>query len=414
MIPRLRFIAFVCLLIVIGIAGRASAQSVPSAPDASDAAAPDEGRFRFGPLRFTPSIALSNIGLDSNVFNDPANPKQDTTAALGPAVNLWMNLGHSKLSGKASGQYLYFNTYDNQRSWNTADELRWEWPFARIKPFVSGAYTNTKQRPGYEIDSRAHLRTDQVSVGTSVDFSSKTSVVLTASRAHLLFDQGQLFLGTDLAAALNRTTDTEEVQLRYRLTSLTTLVVNADALQDHFTFDPLRDSRSIKVLPGFEFKPSALISGMVFVGFRSFTASDPRLPDYQGVIASVDAKYTVSASRLGVKVSRDLVYSYDPEQPYYTLTDLQGTLTERVTRKLELVGRGGVQLLGYQALRTLPATDSHTDIITQYGGGIGYLFGRTTRVGFDAMYYQRRTTDTTLPAFDGLRFGASFSYGLPQ
>jgi hypothetical protein len=406
MTSRFRFIALVCLLIAAATVSRASAQ------DTTDV--PEEGRFRFGPLRFTPSIALSNLGVDSNVFNDPSNPRQDTTAAIGPAVALWMNLGHSKLSGHASGQYMYFSTYDNQRAWNTSDDLKWEWRLARIAPFVSGTYANTKERPGYEIDSRAHARTDSVSVGTSVDVSAKTSVVLSATRSHLVFDAGQVFLGTDLANALNRTTDTEEVQLRFRLTSLTTLVVNGDALQDHFTLNPLRDSRSIKVMPGFEFKPSALISGRVFVGVRTFTPSDPSVPDYQGVVASVDAGYTLGATRLGVKLSRDLVYSYEPTQPYYALTDFQGTLTERITQKWEVVGRGGWQRLGYQELRTLAPTASHTDDIVQYGGGIGYLFGRTARVGFDAMYYQRYSTETALRGFNALRFGASVSYGLPQ
>jgi hypothetical protein len=107
---RVTALALVCL----GVAVTAHAQEDT---DPSSAA-----RFRFGALRFTPTLVLSNIGVDNNVFNETADPKQDTTAAVGPSVNLWLKMGSSRLSGKASGQYLYFNKYDNQRSWNTLDE----------------------------------------------------------------------------------------------------------------------------------------------------------------------------------------------------------------------------------------------------------------------------------------------------
>src|SRR5690349_9089340 len=145
---RFQFVLYVWLACAAVPATRVSAQEVE---------APQDGRFRLGPLRFTPSIAITNLGVDTNVFNEDVNPKQDTTAAFGPAVDLFMHAGPSRVTGKVSAQYLYFGTYDNQRAWNTDDHLRWEWKSARISPFVAGTYSNTKERPGYEIDSRARL-----------------------------------------------------------------------------------------------------------------------------------------------------------------------------------------------------------------------------------------------------------------
>ncbi|HTK29884.1 MAG TPA: outer membrane beta-barrel protein [Vicinamibacterales bacterium] len=374
----------------------------------------EQGRFRFGPLRFTPSIALTNLGVDNNVFNDDTNPKQDTTAAIGPQADLWMHIGHSQFTGKVSGQYLYFGTYQNQRAFNTVDDGRWQWRMTRITPFLAGSYSNTKERPGYEIDSRARLRSDSFTVGTAVELSAKTSVVVSGTRTRFAFDEGELFLGADLASALNRTSDSGQLQLRYKLTTLTTFVVDGEAIQDRFTFNPLRDSTSVKVLPGFELKPSALISGKVFVGYRQFTARDGALSDFSGVIAAVDAKYVMSSTRFAVKASRDLAYSFEPTQPYYALTDLGLTVTQRVTRSWELVGRGGLQRLAYQQLRALESAGPRTDTIRQYGGGVGYRVGETIRLGFDAMYYERLSTEGLLRGFDGLRFGASVSYGLPQ
>src|SRR5262249_50638942 len=139
--------------------------------------------------------------------------------------------------------------------------------------------------------------------------SGKTTLVVAAKRGHIEFDQQETFLGTELAKALNRKTDSAELQLRYKLTPLTTLVVKTEGVQDRFTLDPTRNADSVAVLPGFELKPVALISGSAFVGYRRFKPLDSRVPDYQGIIALVDAHYSVSATRLDVKLNRDLIYS---------------------------------------------------------------------------------------------------------
>jgi len=404
-------VALLVFLVLAGVSvNRASAQETTDPAENTE-----QGRFRLGPLRFTPSIALSDLGADSNVFNEQQNPKQDSTAAIGPAVNLWMNLGPARMTGKASGQYLYFSEYESQRAWNTTDDARLELPLARLKPFIGGSYSNTKQRPGFEIDSRAHLRTQSVYLGTTVVLSGKTSLVLTGTRSRLAFDDGETFLGADLASALNRRTDSEELKLRFKLTSLTTLVAGVEAVQDRFALDALRDANSVKVLPGFELRPSALISGTIFVGFRQFDGLSPALPDYQGPIAAVDAKYIAGSTRFGVKVNRDLAYSYEPTQPYYALTDLGLIVTQRISAAWDLIGRTGWQSLAYQQLQSSAlASSERTDTIREYGGGVAYRLGQAMRLGFDAIYYQRESSQVALRAFEGLRFGASVSYGLPQ
>ena len=85
------------------------------------------------------------------------------------------------------------------------------------------------------------------------------------------------------------------------------------------------------MLPGFELRPQALISGEAFVGMRQFKTFDAALPDYTGVVSNVKVKYTVSATRIALGVSRDLTYSYEVQQPYYALTDTNLELTERIT-----------------------------------------------------------------------------------
>ena len=233
------------------------------------------------------------MGVDTNVFNDTTDPKQDATASAGPGVNLWLGSRRARLSGKASGQYQYFKTYGNQRGWNTADELKFELPLSRLRPFAIGSYVNTHERPGFEIDSRSRAAINHVTLGSALRLSGKTMFVLSGARTITAFDQRATFLGATLAQALNRRPDMEQLQFRYELTPLTTLVVNSDAIQDRFEFTKTRNADSIRIMPGFEFKPFALISGAVAVGVRHFNGLNEALPDYNGIAANVNAKYTV-------------------------------------------------------------------------------------------------------------------------
>jgi hypothetical protein len=373
----------------------------------------ETARFHFGPLWFTPSIAVTSLGTDDNVFNEAVDPKKDTTAAIGPASDLWVRMGRSQLSGKLSGQYLYFQKFDNQRSWNTLADGRWEWRLTRLTPFVLGRLANTKDRPGYEIDARARLEDRSYGAGTDVRLSSKTWLEVTGKRTNIAFDD-ESFLGVDLAHQLNRRSDSEALDLKVRLTPLTTFVVRSEAVQDRFDFQQARDTDSISVSPGFELRPQALISGEAFVGVRRFRTLSDTVPDYTGVIAAVKTRYTVAATKLALNVSRDLTYSYETERPYYALTDVGVEVTERVTTAWDLVGRTSRQSLAYRNATTAIDLDKRTDHSWLAGGGIGYRVGQTLRLGFDANYYKRTVDEIEFRNYKGLRLGASISYGLPQ
>jgi len=393
-------------LLCLGLASPAA--HAQDDPDPSETA-----RFRLGALRFTPSIVISSLGVDSNVFNEAEDPKSDTTAAVGPAVDLWLRAGASRLSGKAAGQYLYFNKYDNQRSWNTNLEGRWDLPLSRIAPYVFGRANNTKDRPGYEIDSRVRLKQHDVGLGTSIRLTGKTSIVLGTDRTQTRYDQNDVALGDRISKTLDRHTNTEEAQLRLKLTPLTTFVVRAEASQDRFVYETERNANSLQIRPGFELRPEALISGQVFVGFRRFDALHGDVPDYQGVVADVGATFVARATQFELQFGRDLTYSYEILQPYYVLVDTQLIVTQRITSRWDVVGRGGRQGLHYQNL-TSEVLPDRTDRSWQLGAGIGYRPAETLRIGLDVVYSRREVASVALRNYEGLRVGASFSYGLNQ
>src|SRR4029453_1068884 len=135
------------MTVLLAVVAPARAQDVPAPEDAA--------RFRFGPIRFTPVLTITPVGVETNVFTEADNPKQDTSAAFGPRADYWIKLGRARVIGQTGGEYFYFREYDTQRSFGTVNRARVEVQFARLVPFVGGEYINTRQRPGYEIDARA-------------------------------------------------------------------------------------------------------------------------------------------------------------------------------------------------------------------------------------------------------------------
>jgi hypothetical protein len=399
----------------------------PSLAFAQDAAEnPDIRVLRVGPLRLAPSLVISNVGVDNNVFNDSTgNQKQDTTAAVGPAATLWMNAGPARLTGKVGGQYFYFDKYDNQRSFNTTESGRIDFAMGHLTPFIVGAFTSAKNRPSFEIDARSRQTTTAYGAGTDLKLSSKSTITLSATRTRSTFDEGETYLGTNLADALNGYSDVEQVQFQYALTPITTLIVRTEALQDRFAFNSLRNANSIRVLPGFQMKPSALISGTVLVGYRQFEPLDSSVPQTRTPVASVDVNYVLTATRLNLHVARDVAFSYQATEPYYTLDDIGATATQRITYGWDVILHGAWQTLNYHRAQDVlvPLSESSTssvsttpgrDRLRQYSSSIGYRIGHTLRVGFDTTYFERRSSDPLQPEYSGLRFGASISYGAPQ
>jgi hypothetical protein len=400
-----RALALACACIATGVPARAQDVTDPY----------ETARFRLGPLRFTPVLEITNVGHDSNIFNEAEDPKSDVTAAIGPSVQLWMRPAGTRLTAKVGGQYLYFREFTNERAWNTRNEVRWEVPLARLTPFVEGNFINAQERQGYEIDARARRQDDGFAVGSALRLSGRTSVVVSYRRSNIEYDDEATYLGTSLGDALNRREELARAQFRFVLTPLTTFVVDTDFTRDRFDRNDLRAADGIRIMPGFELNPFALISGRVFVGFREFDPLSSALPDYRGVVASVDATYILLGStRFQFKVDRDVVYSYESVRPYYALLDTGVTVTQRVTRAWELVGRASRQTLDYRHLEASVTGDPGYDRAYTFGGGIGYRIGETLRVGVDANHYSRRSEFDSRRNYDGVRVFGSISYGIRQ
>ena len=139
--------AGVCLL----LASPAAAQTDPTGgPD------PATVRVRLGPLWLNPTIELTNLGVDTNVFNEPQqdNPKQDFTLTVVPKTQLWIRIGPSWVSGEIDEAVVWYQKYVSERSANTALHDRLESPAEPAAVRRRGKVCQHSRAPGLR-DRRA-------------------------------------------------------------------------------------------------------------------------------------------------------------------------------------------------------------------------------------------------------------------
>ena len=368
-----------------------------------------------GPLYMRPRLALEELGVDTNVFNQAGEQKSDFTFTLTPQADIALPIARRALLKATVGSDLvYYANYDTERSVNPEARVRVEGYARRLTLFAEGSYLNTRQRPNFEIDVRSrHLEQDLLA-GAQLRLTTKLSIELAAKRARAEYDADAFLAGTSLRETLNRETRGVVGTVRDRLSALTTVGVKFDRLTDTFPYSPTRDSRSVRIMPGVEFKPRALISGSAWVGYRRFTPEHPAvLPEFSGIVADLGLSYTLLGSTtFGISYHRDLTYSYEQQNPFFVDNSVGASVRRALGGRFDTIVSVDRHLYQYEQLLTLPALAvDREDTTWVYGANIGYRLRRQARIGFGVNYYQRDSSTVTFVQYDGLRFGATVNYG---
>lgn len=382
---------------------------------AQESKEPDaKARIHFGPLALNPTIAVVNVGVDSNVFYeaDPLNPKSDFTMTLQPGTDLWLRVGRSWFSANIKEELVYYQAYASQRSANNFDRFDFMLPFNRLTLKAGGKYANTNDRPGYEISQRIHHVDTGANAVAEFKLFSKTFLQAHGEQTKYSYDQNVEFFGTNIRNALNRTATVGALAVRHQLTPLTALTFDGALEQDRFEIDHTRDSDSTQLSAGVQFDPFALIKGSAKVGYRDFRGLDPTLPSFKGTTAAVDLWYVaLGSTRIGVQGTRDVEYSFDANKPYFIQSTIGGSITQHIYGSFDVVARAGAARLAYQDRAGITlAYPNEVDYVHTYGGGAGYRLGTGVRIGVD-VNAQRRTSPNPFWNYHALVIGMSVTYG---
>ena len=372
-------------------------------------------RVRLGPLWLSPTVSMPNLGIDTNVFNDPLNvtPKRDFTFDVSPKTELWLRMGRTWLFGTVGEEIIWYQTYTTERSVNGTYTIGWKAPLNRLVLTTSATQVNTRSRPGFEIDARAHRREPSYAGSVEVRGFAKTFLGVRGSWTRVKFDEDAVFRGSSLEEQLGRTVTTGAITIRHELTPLTSITFSGGRSEQRFKSEPLRNSKSADYSVGLVFDPAALIKGGATVGYTVYKPEAPDLAGYRGTTASASLTYTLLGStRIAGTITREVEFSYDVNQPYYLLTGGTASIAQQIFGPIDAVVRVGAQRLKYQS-RTgaVVAAPDRIDHVRLYGLGFGTHLGRDLRLGLN-IDKERRTSVLTEREYKGLRYGLSLTYGI--
>jgi hypothetical protein len=406
LVAKLSGIAGILILVATGVA----AGQMPRDPR-------EHARSHVGPFYVTPTLTLEELGVDTNVFNQP-DPTADVTSTLVPHADVWVPFGRrALLTASSTVPLIYYQTFESERSVNPEVRLRGDVRTGRVSWFASAVYANSRRRPNLEIDARARHTDRSVDVGVETRLAGRLSLDLGASEAHLAFDEGAVFNDTSLRDTLNRRVRSGWSSIRYDVTPLTRVQVRGQFNEERFPYSPVRDAESLSIMPGVEFQPRALISGSASVGVRRFQPTSGRLPDFTGVVVNTNLSYAFrGATRLRLTALRDLAYSYSEAEPYYAITSYGLGVSRHVGGRVDVTAGGEWQTHRYRRVTTpapldpLPSAtdpaspvDPSVNTIQTWSAGLGYRLWRTQRLGFGATYRKRDSSLEPERTYSGLR-----------
>jgi hypothetical protein len=398
----------VALVVSLSATAAVSAQTSDGGPD------PAAVRVRIGPLWMNPSVSMPNMGIDTNVFNDPsaATPRRDFTITVSPKTDLWLRLGRTWLSGTIAEDIVWYQKYVSERSSNTAYVVAWKAPLNRLVVATSARWIDTRSRPGFEIDARAQRKEPSYAASVEVRGFAKTFIGVRGTSRRVEFSEASVFQGTSLKTELDRTETSAAITIRHELTPLTSLTFSAGRSEQAFKFSP-RDATSNDYTLSVSFDPAALLKGTATFGYTAFDPAAADLPAYNGTTASVNLSYMLLGStRFAGTVSRNIEFSYDIDQPYYVQTGVTGSIAQQLFGPVDVVGRFGSQSLEYRNRTGAEGiVADRTDRLRSYGGGIGYHLGEDLRLGFNIDKERRRSVISDRE-HEGLKYGTSLTYGL--
>jgi hypothetical protein len=365
--------------------------------------------IHFGPLGLRPSVSITNIGSDSNVFNDADHPQSDFTATVVPRLVARVHGGRLLLSYGGATDIVYFKKFTSERSINSTTDLKLDADLGRLQPYASVGWVATKDRMNSEIDVRTPRTQRTLVAGARMLVASRTAVVVSARRFTLDFHDGALFRGVDLTRTLNSRTDSIDAGLQLRLSPLTTFSMTTSFQRDRFDAAPERDADTLRLLPALRFDPTSLIRGSVAVGYRRFRPLRPELPDYSGLLVQAGLGYTLMGrTKFDVDVNRDVQYSFEDLEPYYLSTGGRVTVTHQLVGPLDIQALAGRQTMAYRHREV--QGDVRRDQVETYGGGAGYRLRATMRLGV-TWEVNRRTSVLDERRYARRRVYASLTYG---
>jgi hypothetical protein len=417
---RARWVPLLALALVLAAPARGAGQTppleqLPPTQIPSDVPLPPPpprrpiGQMKQGAWTLTPSMLLTNIGVDTNVLNSAGEPKADFTATVGPVVDAAYNSRVLTFDARATAGYVYYKTFEDQGGFSPTLMIQTNYRLgSRIDVFSNDLIASMKDRPSIEVDTRSRRLTTDLGAGVGIALGRKMRLELEQRFRRSEYEANTFFRGIELRETLNDRFTTTSGTFHYRLTPYT--AVRLVALVDNVEYpqSAVRDGRANEYAVGVQFNPRALLAGDVRIGYRLFRSRSPLQPDYNGTVFDGRLMYTLSDSTgLMAGIHRGMMPAYSPINPYYLLSQYEGGIQQRFGRRFDSGISYSYYDLGYRTLTTLGVDPlpHGSNLERSITGSVGLLTRRWGRYALYVQRWQRRYLNQNDRNYDNLRFG---------
>jgi hypothetical protein len=400
------------VLTLVVMAGLATSMAAQEPPRPVPAPHPF-GQLRVGVLSFTPTLNLTNIGFDTNVFDITGTERQpaDFTATVVPGVDTRMTTPRLDARVASTVSLVYYRKFASERAVNPRVDATVEQRMnGRLALYGKGAFGYSKGRAGFEIDSRQRSRSHAATVGARLG-DRKLEVDLHGSYSGAAYDPDARFMNVNLSETLNQTSTGAGAGLKFRLSPYTSVTTLLDATATRFEFANDRDTNSYAGAVGLEFHPRAVLAGTASLGYRVLKPLSERTPDFSGFTPRAGLTYTLrDVLTVGVGAQRDVEYSFFSDRPYFLYTLYEASVRQALFHHLDIGGSIQHTTLEYQPFvtRGLLLPPLPTDVVRMATASLGIPIARKFRIGWFVQRWERVSIDRPYKA---TRAGLEMSVG---
>lgn len=373
------------------------------------------GQFTAGPFIVTPTFRIGSLAVDTNVQYQRER-QTDFVASAGPGLDIALPFrDHWKLDVWGTSQYFYFHRTEELRRWTGGGGIALLWATTGTRASLSTFGNRDFSRPSLEVDARVVSTQNNVS-GTIERDLGRLTLVARATFNRSKLDDGQEFRGADLTTALTTNRFGASPELRYRLTPLSSLLIEAGYEATRFPNAATRNFHQQSV--GLGIMTTGFFKGQVTAGIRRNTLA--------GGGASNDQLYLRGslAQRLGRRLNLRESYTQESAVSAFAADGNLPTFERRslsLDLGIQITGRIDLQLGGtYETIKSdglvnvilddgTQATGLRDDVAYIGRADLGIRLGRA-RLGFFTSYTTRESLFFSDFGIDGLQAGARIEY----
>lgn len=282
--------------------------------------------LRWGPFRVRPSLRLSNVGHDDNIFATNANKVGDYTATVSPQLDGLLLLGsraffqfHEQLD------YTAYLKQSNQSFLNQRGSGRLTVPFHRLGLFTDVALNRYRDRPADQFDIRPKVHEDLLGAGAILSLGWRTQLELSQAGSIWRYSDPDAVPGAPPVAQLDRREVRNRLLARHDLSDRAGLTLELNGTRVDFE-QPLpagdRDSRLLRVLGGFEFGEGGTLAGAARLGYVRSHSPNPALAELSETIGDMELVYRLSSgTRVKLTGERLPGFTVFGDQSYFMHTN---------------------------------------------------------------------------------------------